>query len=101
MRPPSLPRQQPLRAAPPHQRGGYQPVRFTQEMIRRAATAMRENWSNDCFRLATITLQAAIRHEADLLELLRPNHAEPGRRAAATSGLPRRADVVRAVAHVR
>ena len=96
-RPSPRPRQQ--RPAPTRQRGGYQPtVRFSQEMIRRAATAMREDFSTDVFRLAVIALQAAIRTENDLLELLRPNHTE---HRVATSALLRQTDLARAVAHVR
>lgn len=45
-------------------------VSFTQDHIRRAATAMRENWCNDTFRLARIALEAAIRTEADLEDLI-------------------------------
>ncbi|MGJ4888998.1 hypothetical protein ACQR1Y_12430 [Bradyrhizobium sp. HKCCYLRH3099] len=45
-------------------------ISFTQDHIRRAATAMRENWCNDTFRLARVALEAAIRTEADLQELI-------------------------------
>jgi hypothetical protein len=45
-------------------------VRWPQAAIKRAGDAMRQSWSNDCYRLATIALQAAIRDERDILELL-------------------------------
>jgi hypothetical protein len=61
--------------------------------IRRAATAMREDFSNDVFRLAIVALQAAIRTPDDLLELQRPDHPAPARRPAAMSALPPQADV--------
>jgi hypothetical protein len=54
--------------------GGYFPaVRFSGDMIRRAAVAMRESWCNDTFKMAAIALQAAIRNQQDLLELLPPD----------------------------
>lgn len=46
------------------------PIKFDQQMIKRAGDAMRQSWSNDCYRLAAIALSAAIRNEIDLLELL-------------------------------
>jgi hypothetical protein len=39
-------------------------------MIRRAATAIGENWTRDAFRLAVVALRAAIRNEAEVLALL-------------------------------
>jgi len=57
-------------------RGGYhRSLQFNQDMIKRAATAMREHWSNDTLRLAVIALNAALRNENDLLELLPPKPA--------------------------
>jgi hypothetical protein len=51
--------------------GGYhRPVHFSQDMIRRAAIAMSQDWSNDTFKLAAVALRAAIRNETDLLALL-------------------------------
>jgi hypothetical protein len=47
-------------------------VRWPQAAIKRAGDAMRQSWSNDVYKLATIALQAAIRTEADILELLLP-----------------------------
>ena len=52
--------------------------------------ALRECSSNDIFRLARVALEAAIRSEADLLELLPPD-------TDTMSALPRRTDVVGAV----
>jgi hypothetical protein len=61
-------------------------------MLRRAAMALHECGSSDIFRLARTALEAAIRCEADLVELLDP-------RAVAMSALPRRTDVVSAAGH--
>jgi hypothetical protein len=46
------------------------PIYWPQDAIRRAATAMRESMSSDLFVLARVGLEAAIRDEHDLLELL-------------------------------
>jgi hypothetical protein len=62
-------------------------------MLRRAAIALREYGSNDIFRLARVALEAAIRSESDLVELLDPH-------AVATSALLRRTDVVSATGYV-
>jgi hypothetical protein len=62
-------------------------------MLRRAAMALRECGSSDIFRLARVSLEAAIRSESDLVELLDP-------RAVAMSALPQRTDVVSAAGHV-
>jgi hypothetical protein len=62
-------------------------------MLRRAATAFRECSSNDIFRLARVALEAAIRSEADLVELLDPH-------AVAMSALPRRTDAVSPTGYV-
>jgi restriction endonuclease Mrr len=43
---------------------------WQQDVIRRAAHAMREARSNDLYVLARVALLAAIRDEIDLLELL-------------------------------
>jgi hypothetical protein len=52
-------------------KGGYQrSVNFSQDMVRRAAMAIRENWSNAVYRLATVALRAAIRSEVDAREFL-------------------------------
>ena len=48
----------------------HAPVRFSQDMVRRAAMAMRENFSNDVYALARICLMAAIPHEGCLADLL-------------------------------
>jgi hypothetical protein len=50
--------------------GYFRPIKFDQDMIRRAAMAMRENWSGDTYKLAAVALRAAIRNETDLLTLL-------------------------------
>jgi hypothetical protein len=56
--------------------------------MRRAAMALRECGSSDIFTATRAVLEAAIRSESDLIELLSPD-------TAATSALPRRTDVVR------
>ncbi|MEH2547136.1 hypothetical protein V1283_003781 [Bradyrhizobium sp. AZCC 2262] len=48
-------------------------IYFSQGMVRRAAIAIGENWSNDTFRLAAVALHAAIRNEQDLLEFFPPD----------------------------
>jgi hypothetical protein len=60
-------------------------VFWPQSAIKRAADAMRESGSRDLYVLARVALEAAIRCEADLLELLSPH--------APMSPLPRKADV--------
>ena len=55
--------------------------------------ALRECSSNDIFRLARVALEAAIRSEADLVELLPPD-------TVTMSALPQRTDVVSAAGHV-
>jgi hypothetical protein len=50
--------------------GGGRSISFDQDMVRRAAIAIGENWSNDTFKLAAVALRAAIRNETDLLALL-------------------------------
>jgi hypothetical protein len=62
-------------------------------MLRRAAMALHECGSSDIFRLARVALEAAIRCEADLVELLSPD-------AMAMSALPRRTDVVSTTGYV-
>jgi len=86
------PARQYVRSAKSSHRPG-KPVYFGQDMIRRAAMALRECGSPDIFRLARVALEAAIRSEADLAELLSPD-------AIAMSALPRRTDVVSAAGHV-
>jgi hypothetical protein len=66
---------------------------WTGDAIRRAASAIRETYSTDSFIMARRALEAAVRNEADLIELLPPN-------TVAISALPRRTDVVSATAHV-
>ncbi|WP_315766161.1 MULTISPECIES: hypothetical protein [unclassified Bradyrhizobium] len=46
------------------------PIGIPGDMIQRAAIALRERWCNDVVVLARIALQAAIRSEADIIELL-------------------------------
>jgi hypothetical protein len=54
------------------------PVYFSQDVVRRAAMALRECGSNDIFKLARVMLEAAIRNEHDLVDLLneatKPQH---------------------------
>jgi hypothetical protein len=52
------------------QRHGGKPIYWPQDMLRRAAMALRECGSSDIFRLARVALEAAIRSESDLLALL-------------------------------
>jgi hypothetical protein len=61
--------------------GGGRHINWPQDAVRRVAAAIRENWSNDTYQLARVALQAAIRTEADLYELLPP--AAPARSEAA------------------
>jgi hypothetical protein len=51
------------------------PIHWSGEAIRRAASAMRENWCADTFVLASVALKAAVRNEADVFELM---SGEPG-----------------------
>ena len=53
---------------------------WSQDHLRRAVTAMAECRSNDRFILARACLQAAIRNEADLLDLL-PAEPQPPKAA--------------------
>ena len=69
------------------------PVYWPQDMLRRAAMALRECGSSDIFRLARVALEAAIRSEGDLIELLPPN-------TVAMSPLTRRTNVVGAAGYV-
>ena len=82
------PTRQYVRGAKLHKNG--KPVYWPQDMLRRAATALRECGSSDIFRLARVALEAEIRSESDLVELLNPH-------TVAMSALPRRTDVVSAV----
>ncbi|WP_316228790.1 hypothetical protein [Bradyrhizobium sp. SZCCHNGR1005] len=50
------------------------PIGFPGDMIQRAALAMRESWCNDVVVLARLALQAAVRSEHDLIELLPTKH---------------------------
>jgi hypothetical protein len=81
-----------VKAATSHKHG--KPIYWPQDVVRRAALALRECSSNDIFRLARVALEAAIRSESDLIEMLRPD-------ASAMSALPPRTDVVGGAAQVR
>lgn len=79
---------------PNHQSGKHvngrcsRSIYFNQDMVRRGAMAMRENFSNDVYALARICLMAALRNENDLLELLPPEPKPPApRRIAAPAAL--------------
>jgi hypothetical protein len=61
------------------------------DAIRRAASAIREVYSTDV--MARRALEAAVRNEDDLLELLPPD-------TVTMSALPQRTDVVSAAGHV-
>jgi hypothetical protein len=52
-------------------------VYFSQDMIRRAAQAIRDCRSNDCIILARVALESALRHQGDLAELLPPLDRAP------------------------
>jgi hypothetical protein len=54
---------------------------------------VRECHSNDIFTLVRVTLEAAVRSEADLIELLPPD-------VGAMSALPRRTDVASGAGYV-
>jgi len=53
-----------------NQTARQRPVGIPQEMIRAAALAMRENFSNDTFALARVALRAAIPNQAVLRDLV-------------------------------
>ncbi len=55
---------------------------WSQEAVRLAATAIRENWSNDVYKLARVAAEALIRNDADLIELL--NATKPAPSVAST-----------------
>jgi hypothetical protein len=80
---PPLPRRAPAKGAQPH--GGGKPVFWNGEAIRRAAIAIRESYSTDTMVMARRALEAAIRSEDDLAELLdgRRSQARRGNGAAA------------------
>jgi hypothetical protein len=65
--------------------GGFRPIGVPQDAIRRAALAMREHWSNDTMQLARVALQAAIRNELDVLELLPDAQPKPAPRSNGAS----------------
>jgi hypothetical protein len=71
-------------AMPSHKHG--RPIFWPQDAVRRAHMAMLDSRSHDLLTLARLALEAAIRSENDLIELLSPDPA--------TSALPRRTDVV-------
>lgn len=48
------------------------PIAFKQDMIKRAAAAIRENWTGsiiDTYVIANAALKAALRNEADVRDL--------------------------------
>jgi intergrase/recombinase len=53
-------------------RGYGRSIYFPQDMVQRAAVAIRKAFSNDTLLLARVALEAAIRFESDLLDLLPP-----------------------------
>ena len=65
----------------------HRPVHFDQAMVRRAAIAIGENWSNDTFKLAAVALRAAIRNEGDLLALLPATPVTPVESPSARSAI--------------
>jgi hypothetical protein len=61
---------------------GGRPVHWNGDAIKRAAVAIRENYSTDFYVLARRALEGAIRNEADLLALLpEPPATAPLRRS--------------------
>lgn len=56
---------------------------WPQDVIRRAAAAMRESRSPDYFILARLALEAAIRSESDIAEVLQQRQTKPIKRPAA------------------
>ena len=70
-------------------------------MLKRAADAIRDSKSGDCIVLARRALEAAVRTESDLLELLHPdreaNSTLQRSREVTMSALPQGADVIGAV----
>jgi hypothetical protein len=64
-----------IREAPPQAQ--RRPVSHPSDHIRRAALAIRENWSNDTMKLARIALEGAYHSEADLLEAWPAPNARP------------------------
>ena len=53
------------------------PVSWPQDVIKRAAIAMRKDWSNDTSRMARICLEAAIRDDHDLVALMPGPYVQP------------------------
>ncbi|WP_316159806.1 hypothetical protein [Bradyrhizobium sp. SZCCHNRI20481] len=53
------------------------PIGIPGDMIQRAALALREGWCNDVVVLARLAIQAAIRSEADVIELLPVKRGQP------------------------
>jgi hypothetical protein len=53
------------------------PVFWPQQSLRRAHEAMLDCRSTDLLKLARVALEAAIRQEADLLDLLPPERPKP------------------------
>jgi hypothetical protein len=74
-------------------KGNGHAIHWNADAIRRAANAIRQVYSNDLFVMARRALEAAVRNEADLIELLPPD-------TVAMSALPRRTDVVSAAGYV-
>ena len=68
-------------------------IHWPGDAIRRAACAIREVYSSDFYVMARRALEAAVRNEVDLLELVPPD-------TVTMSALPRRTDVVSAAGHV-
>src|SRR4029077_2853261 len=66
---PALPKRQGVRGASGGGNGG-RPIFFSQDMIRRAGLAIKENFSGDIFALARRALEAAFRSSDDIEELL-------------------------------
>lgn len=88
---PATPARQYVRSAKSH-RGGHA-IHWSGDAIRRAACAIREVYSTDFYVMARRALEAAVRNQGDLLELLPPD-------AVTMSTLPRRTDVVSPTSYV-
>jgi hypothetical protein len=74
-------------------KGNRHAIHWNGDAIRRAACAIREVYSTDFYVMARRALEAAVRNEDDLLELLPPD-------TVTMSALPQRTDVVSAAGHV-
>jgi hypothetical protein len=83
---PERPRMQPAGGKASRSGGYHRQLHFDQDVVRRVAAALREHWSTDTFKLATVVLNAAFPNEAALLALL---PADPPAKPAPPKPAPR------------